>query len=30
VQGRAPRTRETLATLIDGSVLQEARALTAA
>lgn len=30
VQGRAPRAREALARLIDGSVLQEARALTAA
>lgn len=29
VQGRAPRSREVLAGLIDGSVLQEARALTA-
>ncbi len=28
VQGRSPRSRETLAGLIDGSVLQEARALT--
>lgn len=28
VQGRAPRDRETLARLIDGSVVQEARALT--
>lgn len=30
VQGRAPRSRETLAKLIDDSVLREARALTAA
>jgi sulfonate transport system substrate-binding protein len=30
VQGRAPRAREALAKLIDGSVVQEARALTTA
>ncbi|MFZ9530246.1 MAG: hypothetical protein ACO271_11745, partial [Burkholderiales bacterium] len=30
VQGRAPRTREALAGLIDSSVVREARAFTAA